>query len=425
MDTIPLAGKIPDVIKEDQPDTYVRTFDSDKEAAMRTGTPPPAPPITTPPPAPKPSSPPPAPKPPAPPPAPAPKPQPEPAPAAAPVVLPKPEPVAPQRPVPPPEPVRVAPAVEPVPERAAPLVAPTRPVAPLESTRPAVTPMKPVDSLETYSSDFIEKVKKTRASKVTVLAAEQDAKTGEPEKEVAPKVLPLTLVYGVSGAFLLIAGGIGAYLAYAHYTLAHRPVVVDQQMRTPIAYDERRDITGRGTPLMDAFAAALEKPLDSGSVRLVTLASTTASSTETVLGALNTSAPGILVRNIVARDTMAGVLQLQDSQSAFFIVGVTSYPETFSGMLTWEPGMARDLGTLFPRVAATASTSDEASPRSTPYIFVDESVANHDVRIARDVRGQSLLIYGYVNPTTLVITRSPAAFTTLVERLTTSQTHAP
>jgi hypothetical protein len=103
--------------------------------------------------------------------------------------------------------------------------------------------------------------------------------------------------------------------------------------------------------------------------------------------------------------------------------------------------MLRDLGVLFPEypaaildIVATSTTATttvkntkKAATTTLPTLaialaFHDEVVANHDVRIYRDAAGQSVLLYGYWNQTTLVIARDPAAFTEIVQRLGTSRT---
>ena len=115
-------------------------------------------------------------------------------------------------------------------------------------------------------------------------------------------------------------------------------------------------------------------------------------------------------------------------------------------MLSWERMMPRDLEPLFPSYPAAvpqtvgtttvstgsttlttgsspqaAATSTPPAPVSTP-VFRDEVVVNHDVRIYRDAAGKSVVIYGYWNPTTLVIARDPGTFAEILSRLATSPT---
>ena len=68
-------------------------------------------------------------------------------------------------------------------------------------------------------------------------------------------------------------------------------------------------------------------------------------------------APDILLRNISAEGSMAGIVNVDGAQSPFFILAVTSYGDTFSGMLTWEPTMSSDLGDFSRRTPAIATST--------------------------------------------------------------------
>lgn len=296
-----------------------------------------------------------------------------------------------------------------------------KPVLPLEPPGPA--------PLETYSGDFSDRMKETRASAVTVLAAEQDRTqrvTQTAPQESSHKGLPYIIAGGV---LLIIAGTAGAYFAYTHYLSALAPVVLAPSVSAPIFVDDRGQVSGTGAVLAQAIEKSVNSPLASGTVRLLSLASTT----DTVFSALDVSAPFVILRNINTSGSMAGVVNVGGVQSPFFILSVSSYSGTFSGMLSWEPFMRRDLETLFPPYPVTVATSSTATSTtsvptsiptsvSSPTTFADGVVANHDVRIYRDAAGRGILIYGYWNQTTLVIARDPAAFTEILQRLATSRT---
>lgn len=283
-------------------------------------------------------------------------------------------------------------------------------------------PVAPADPLETYTSDFIDRVRKTRASTATVLAAEQDARQGAPEPEAPPKkISPLTVVYGIAGTLFVIAGGVGLYSAYVRYTGTHAPITLTPTIPSPIAVDENRELSGSGATLMRAVADAALLPLAPGSIRLLSIATSTGSAgsaSGSVFAALGTSAPGVLTRNVNAKGSMAGVMSVDGSESVFFILSVLSYKETFAGMLSWEAKMLNDLEPLFPRLAVGTSSPNASTSAAA---FVDDTIMNHDVRIARTARGESVLLYGYWNQTTLIIARTPAVFTEILQRLSTQQ----
>lgn len=306
-----------------------------------------------------------------------------------------------------PPPAQPAPAPAPLPT--------VEPIPVLAPKAPAITP------LETYAGDFSERVKETQASTATILAAEQDAAPVSAEE--APQKSPLSnILYGVGGVVLLIAGGIGVYLAYGRYLSASAPILLAPTARAPIFVDEREQISGTGTALLQEIEQSVSRQLASGAARLLYLEDASAAG---VFSALQLPAPGALLRNISGAQSMAGVVNIGGAQSPFFILSVTAYGETFAGMLQWETSMPRDLAKLFPPYAAPApsvpaATSTRPAPALTP-AFRDEVVSNHDARVYRDAAGRVVLLYGYWNQTTLVIARNAAAFTEIIGRLATSR----
>lgn len=390
MDTSPdISDGVSDV--SDQPKKYVRTYAEDLEIAQKGGTPTLHPMET-----------------------------PTPSPTQAPAVpVPPPAPAPAPRPAPPPRPVPV-----PMPPPVHRIPSPPRPAP-----------------LQTYDTDFAERVKETHASPATILAADQDAHQTSSRHEVEEKKSSrMTRVYAVLGVLLLMASGVGIYMGYMQYMLAHLPILVTPTIPSPILVDDRVKVSGTGGTLMQAIAESVNVPLSVGTVRLLYTSgsATTSNAAEPLFTSLHTRAPGMLVRNITAQGSMAGIISTKGStggQSAFFILSVTSYNETFAGMLAWEPQMPSDLSALFfPRalalVTASSTTATSTAATSTvstlpalpptpqgPVTFVDETVANHDVRMYRDARGQSILLYGYWNPKTLIIARDPATFTDLLSRL--------
>lgn len=333
------------------------------------------------------------------------------------------------------------PPAEPIPEPPRPQEPQESPAKPSISIQPEEPPsraseVEPVP-LETYTNDFLQRVKDTHASTATVLAAEEDAGTPEKVKKVPSRgnVLPIT-----AGILLLLLGGLGVYLAYTHYAAKMRPVTLAPTVSAPIFVDEEEKISG-DTPsaLLEAITQSMTHPPAQNSVRLLytDLATTTGDS---VFSSLQFPAPDILLRNINAAQSMAGIVNIGGATTPFFILSVTSYSDTFAGMLSWEATMPKDLSALFPPYSPMASTTmatttalATTTPKtktkvtiSTPSIlpsvtpFHDEVVDNHDVRIYRDATGQSILMYGYWDRTTLVIARDPFAFTEILRRLATS-----
>ena len=276
-------------------------------------------------------------------------------------------------------------------------------------------------------------------SVASILAAEADAE----RPMLAPSPARTSVVSRwkpiLAGA-LVIVGMAGLYFAYAKYLARTSPVAIAPAAPAPIFIDERETVSGTGSSLMLAFSQAVGRPLPDGQMRLVYDPNATTSDAS-IFNELKLPVQDILLRNIDAASSMAGVADIVGVQSPFFILSVTSYGDTFASMLTWEPAMLRNLSPLFPAyppvaVANTATTTTAAASTTlpTPALvnvatpppraqgFIDEVVANHDTRIYRDGAGRSVLMYGYWNQRTLVIARDEAAFMAILGRLAAFRT---
>ena len=341
------------------------------------------------------------------------------------------------RPVPPPPPPSAPPS----------LVAAARPVPapavvqrelPHATSAPAAANATPI---KTYAGDFTERMGTMKASTATVLAAEQDAGPRAVQTQ-SEKTSRAGLLYAIAGGVLIIIAGVGAYMAYVRFVAPAAPVILAPTITAPIFVDERQSVSGSGTALTQTLMQSVARSIAQGSIRLLYLDSATTTNMS-VFSALQLPAPGALLRNIDAAQSMAGVANVNGAQSLFFILSVTSYSDTFAAMLAWEPRMMRDLIRLFPPYAvqtvsvpvatstAMLATTSPQTPAAAaavtpaaPYAsgFSDETIANHDVRAYRDTSGRDVFLYGYWNQTTLVIAHDAAAFTEILKRLATSRT---
>lgn len=348
---------------------------------------------------------------------------------AAPVFAEAPEPIV--HPIPP---VYREPLPEPV--KAPPLPPPVAP-APIPVADSA-------DRFHSYSTDFKDKMSETKASSFSVIAAQQDSAKTAPTRVASKSGLPILQV--IIGVVLLIAASGGAYALYLY--IGARQVVPAITLSVPslIAADEYKKIDGTGGELMRALAMVASEPLVTGNALVTYIVQPATGDQGTIAGtpapggvlikALALQAPDLLLRNIDEASTV-GVIHEGGENRAFFVLRVSSYERTFAGMLTWEPLMERELGLLYPlypeevveqESAVNLSTSTTPVASSTPpkapappavslVRFADAIVANRDVRILRDSRGRSLVLYGYADKETLIIARNEAAFASLITRL--------
>ncbi len=301
------------------------------------------------------------------------------------------------------------------------------PVVPIPVPTPIATVQEEIiptvqknSPLKTYAGDFADRIKTTGASTTTVLAVEQDAHVTIPTEPPATKQKS-SFILGIAGGILFLAAIAGAYFTYSRYVALSLPVPVISRVATPIVVEEQEEISGKGKELLGEIQQSLARPLAPGSIRLFSLSPVASSS---IFGMLQLPAPNVLLRNIDSETSIAGLISVGE-QSPFFILRVTSFGDTFSGMLQWESRIAKDLQELFPAYEAmpvSTTTPDFFTPPEEQS-FVDKSVANYDVRILFDTEQREILVYGYWNQRTLVIARNSATFTELLRRLAQSRVY--
>lgn len=295
---------------------------------------------------------------------------------------------------------------------------------------------RPAAFIETYAGDFTDKVKTEKASVATVLAAEQDSLPGAPEvKSDTPSTW--NYFYIISGVVLLVVGSIGVYIAYTRYIANTLPIVIAPKALVPLFVDEQEQIAGDGPALEQAIIKSVTRPLTQGNARLLSDANSSGASIFSRLSFV----PDVLVRNIRTEGSVAGVVSVDGVQSPFFVLAVTSYGNSFSGMLSWETVMPHTLDGFFPPYTSPQDTAQRSatssmqvgtttkaiiattSDTSTSSLgFRDEVVSNHDVRVYRDAAGKSVVMYGYWDRSTLVIARDPKAFAEIIQRIAHART---
>lgn len=319
---------------------------------------------------------------------------------------------------------------------------------PIEMTPPPrpIASVAP-EPLHTYTSDFSDRIDSKSASTFSVLAAEQDAQAKPTSALAEPKKSPTKAILAVVTGVLLLALAGGGIVATYQFVMTMRDTPIASLTVPSIVFaDEYRELSGTGYELLSALAATGNGPLVAGNVLVTYILTNTDGEDGAILStpaggaafvrALQIPAPDILLRNI-AEESTVGIVNAGADTKAFFALRVDSYERTYAGMLTWEPLMMRDLGVLYPLYPAMSASVEEVVATSTATStmatttppetltaeaaartrFEDAIVANHDVRILRDTKGRSLILYGYADKRTLLIVRDEAAFEAVLGHL--------
>lgn len=231
--------------------------------------------------------------------------------------------------------------------------------------------------------------------------------------------LPLAVWYAAILIVAVSAAGGGVWLSMQLFLPPGAPAtsenpVAEAPIETPTAVD-RSPVAGSALiplPLSDSKAelfAAIRQSAGSGLSAMTLTQNGRAADTRSVLAVLAWRASPSLLRSI--ESLTFGTYQ----SSAFVILKVSSFDTAFGGILAAEDNLPDDLSPLFradTELTAASSTAVAPSAGSVP-LFLDEIVANHDVRVWRGPRGEERIVYGFVNQNTIVIAENRDAFAAL------------
>ncbi|MCA9353453.1 hypothetical protein KC842_01100 [Candidatus Nomurabacteria bacterium] len=99
----------------------------------------------------------------------------------------------------------------------------------------------------------------------------------------------------------------------------------------------------------------------------------------------------------------------QESNGVSLIIQTDSRDDLFAGMLDWEKNIVTSAGEFFLIDKTTINKSSSGE-------WVDDLYQNIDLRIF-EIEGEEVLLYGFVNSNTVIITRSKKVFDILAERV--------
>jgi hypothetical protein len=158
----------------------------------------------------------------------------------------------------------------------------------------------------------------------------------------------------------------------------------------------------------------------------------------TFMERLNTEAPNSMIRNLEPL-FLFGIHEF-DGNQPFFMFTTNSFELVYAGMLEWERSINLDLYPLFGEIVTrqqatptTAATSTGTSTASTsqpgpltqnqtsgPRVagFQDTVIANAETRVLRDVNGDIVLLWTFVDARTLIIATNEYTLGEIRDRIT-------
>lgn len=281
-----------------------------------------------------------------------------------------------------------------------------------------------IPTLRTFQADVREEVQKT--TKLDMLMAERARKEAAGLPRVSEEVPEHHLGHLILLLFLVLAFGIGVGIyAIIGSSIFHSSPLIPGTKGSPaqveimessasISIDQssREQIL---TNISDLFA---KTTLAHGDVKIIKFTTSAASGNTTVAGTTSVllgklggrDIPENLPHSLDATPTYG--IYFAENLVGFFKFRSRSYPETFAGMLRWEPTMGDALIlTLNPKT----KKSDIALLRERP--FKDENIAGVPARTLSDPDGVASIAYAFLpDQKTLIIAGGRETLRALIER---------
>lgn len=128
---------------------------------------------------------------------------------------------------------------------------------------------------------------------------------------------------------------------------------------------------------------------------------------ELFMSIMTEKSPGYLLRSFGPKMT-TGFYALNEFEP-FIILEINSKANAFAGMIDWEKNMAGDLSGFI--------VKNDTSDRS----FEDRLIDGKDLRVLKNSKGETIIVYSFIDEKTLIITGNLEVFTRILNKISDSQ----
>jgi hypothetical protein len=289
--------------------------------------------------------------------------------------------------------------------------------------------------IRTYREDMESAIQDNHLSSINIAIAESkktnsQTQVRQEENTTATSSNLKNNIIIMFSLILIIAGIVALFYFYFTNKQDSTPITQIREI-TSLITSENKEELNVDTIIKDKFINALSSKLNDTQTpinNLYNIYITTGSSTakrlvdvSEFISLIKLKMPDGIKRSLSA-DFMVGMYSL-DKNQPFIIFKTLSFENTYAGMLAWETNIKEDLQTIF-RLSGYQSGGgilNELTPSDIKK-FEDGVISNKDVRILRDDNKNIMLLYGIVDPQTIVITVSDSAFREIVSRLNKEKT---
>jgi hypothetical protein len=281
--------------------------------------------------------------------------------------------------------------------------------------------------LRTFKTDMAKAVGEKGLSAAKIAIAEQERlrnrSIGSPAVvEEAPKRSHWGLIFLL--LLILIAGGVGAGSYWLHWNLLSfvpsslRAYVPFSSNTTPVVSTPKVPV---GTPFFStetslalnaddkAALASISKPtgLAGSFTHLYLYRGSQVLGLTAARQALAATWPDAVTRVLNDQFMLGNFNLATNSDHRFIMLKPKFYEQAFNSLLNWERSMPDDL----------ASMLGPSSPRNERAAeFSDRIFRNKDVRLLKNTAGQTILLYSFLDPDTIVITKDEETFAEIFKR---------
>ncbi|OHA17943.1 MAG: hypothetical protein A2664_01160 [Candidatus Taylorbacteria bacterium RIFCSPHIGHO2_01_FULL_46_22b] len=294
-----------------------------------------------------------------------------------------------------------------------------------------------VKALRTFETDVAEALTEGKTSSAKIFIAENAKPRGEREQSELPKPPD----HSARNKLLLIMAGIVAFaglVVFVSYLLlkpAPRPTAPTTTAgKTIIAIDSTKTININGLTQKKTLEA-IKQERDNITLRLNAIEGVTFTQVNNDGFPIPIDAPTFLLK--IAPSMPASFIRALDPSFAFGFIGLNgnqpfiifrtgAFEQAYAGMLTGEIDFYREAGDMFgtsensmPVLATSTAAYFGLDPNTR--VFHDVVVKNIDTRAVKDSAGAIVLMYGFVDQYTLVITTNVNTFNEIVVRLKRSR----
>lgn len=285
---------------------------------------------------------------------------------------------------------------------------------PVQPAPPAINPS--IKTLRTYAGDMAEAVREQQGSVIKVAIAEE--KKRQQEHEALSPTSKVNLILLVSGiGFVLVAALVVWYLeTHRHLGPTVEPTTTNET--TVLPADQLKTLSATTKEeLYRIFQDAGKTEAPEGAITLFTVtnpASNTTLSGQDILNFLEAGVSASFTRSITGPASI-GFATHAKTNVPFLLLKINSYDSALIGMLGWERKLLDDLYQLF----GISITTDRNYLFESK--FQDTIIQNRDARILKDKEGKTVLVYIYLNTSSILLTTDETIIPDILARLNTQR----